>query len=125
MGDDMWRQWQAYMAAFNPLSPASQTKAAHGSAAGFTPFIDAAEAFAVAARAYFGGAAKNPTLATATNVLGDFLREQFADFQMPWSGSFNAGGGASPASFFDFPALGATREHQQRLQRMAQAWRRM
>ena len=119
MSFDPWRQWQSYAAAFT--APGSTPPP------GFAPFIDAAERFTTAARSFFDGAARDPSKAAAAAAgFGDFLREQFASLQMPWSAA--AGGGAAvatPASPFDAPALGATREHQQRLQRVADAWRRI
>jgi hypothetical protein len=125
--DDPWQQWQAFAAAFTPAGSALHMRSALGGASAFAPFAAAAEQFAAAARAYIDSAARSADWAAATDAFGGFLREQFADFQMPWSGGLRAGAGSgsAPASSFDSPALGATREQQQRLQRMAEAWRRM
>lgn len=125
MANDLWQQWQAFAAALSPANLAAQAKSGRDGGFGFAPFVDAAEQFAAAARTYIDGAARAQAPAAAAGAFGDLLREQFADFQMPWSGGFKAGSGASPASAFDFPAFGATREHQQRMQRVADAWRRM
>jgi polyhydroxyalkanoate synthase subunit PhaE len=70
-------------------------------------------------------AAGAPASADAARLFSDFLREQFADFKLPWAAGFGAAPGAAAPSLMDAPALGPTREHQQRLQRMAQAFRRI
>jgi hypothetical protein len=92
--------------------------------AGFASFNAAAERFAAAARTFFEGAAdaSAPIAAEAARTFSDFLREQFATFQQPWHAAFGPGAGAPAASIADLPALGATREHQQRWQRAADAW---
>lgn len=85
--------------------------------------------FTDAARTYLDGAARAsaPGQTELAGKFGDFLRELFADFSPP--GNFGSaavpGFGSSSASMPDSPALGATREHQQRSQRMADAWRRL
>src|SRR6267142_401712 len=104
---DLWRQWQAFASLLSSANPAPQARSASDGGFGFAPFIDAAERFTVAARTF-----------------SDFLREQFADFQMPWSAGLGAAG-VQPAPMEDSPALGPTREHQQRWQRTAEAWRRI
>jgi class III poly(R)-hydroxyalkanoic acid synthase PhaE subunit len=74
------------------------------------------QAFHDAARSYLENAAKvSPT--GAAQQFGDFLREQFAAGAQPWT--------MRAPSSPDIPAFGATREHQQRAQRMAQASQRM
>jgi exonuclease VII large subunit len=121
---DLWRQWQAFSAL---LTPASKTGPARDGEFGFAPFVHAAERFNAAARTFLDGAADAaaPTSADAARIFSDFLREQFADFQPLWGADFGAATGALPASTMDSPALGPTREHQQRWQRTAQAWRRI
>jgi hypothetical protein len=91
--------------------------------AGFAPFNEAAERFTAAARTFFDGAASAsaPIAAEAARTFSDFLREQFAAFQQPWHPAFGPPAGAPP-SIADLPAFGATREHQQRWQRAADAW---
>ncbi len=133
MQPDLWRQWQAFAAQFAPLvqgsaSPAQGPQGRHG-AFGFAPFIDSAERFAAEARAFIesGASASPSSLAEAARKFSDFLRDQAAAAQPPWAAAFgiadpNAGGATVP---WDLPALGVTREHQQRAQRMAEAWRRM
>jgi hypothetical protein len=123
---DLWRQWQAFAALLNPANPAPQTRSARDGGFGFAPFIDAAERFTAAARTILDGAgnASARTADEAARTFGDFLREQFADFQMPWS----AGPGAAviqAAPMENSPAFGPSREHQQRWQRTADAWRRI
>lgn len=93
--------------------------------AGFAPFNEAAERFTAAARTFFDGAASAsaPIAAEAARTFSDFLREQFAAFQQPWHPAFGPPAGAgAPPSIADLPAFGATREHQQRWQRAADAW---
>jgi hypothetical protein len=123
---DPWRQWQAFAALLNSANPASQAKSARDSAFGFAPFIDAAERFTAAARTFLGAAdhASARSADDAARTFSDFLREQFADFQMPWGAGLDAGG-ARPAPRMDSPAFGPTREHQQRWQRAAEAWGRI
>jgi Poly(R)-hydroxyalkanoic acid synthase subunit (PHA_synth_III_E) len=123
---DLWRQWQAFAALLSSANPAPQAQPARDNAFGFAPFIDAAERFTVAARSFVDGADHGPAKAAneAARTFSDFLREQFADFQMPWSAGLDAAGARSaPAG--DSPAFGPTREHQQRWQRTAEAWRRI
>ncbi len=87
------------------------------------------QAFAAEARAYIdssaGASASSP--AEAARKFSDFLRDQAAAAQPPWAAAFgivnpNATGATTS---WDLPAIGVTREHQQRAQRMAEAWRRM
>src|SRR5260370_36481922 len=123
---DLWRQWQAFLWLWILANPAPQARSARGGGFGFAPFIDAAERFTVAARTILDGAgnASARTADEAVRTFSDFLREQFADFQMPWSAGLGAAG-VQPAPMEDSPALGPTREHQQRWQRTAQACRRL
>jgi class III poly(R)-hydroxyalkanoic acid synthase PhaE subunit len=116
--NDLWRQWQAF---------ASQSGPAGGGAFGFTQFADAAERFGAAARTLMDGAASasGPAREQAVRRFGDFLRDQFAGIHQPWSGGYGAAAGAQPIPAMDLPALGPTREHQQRWQRAADAWRRI
>jgi hypothetical protein len=121
-----WRQWQAFAALLSSANPAPHPRPARDSAFGFAPFVDAAERFTAAARSFLDGAdsASARAAGEAARAFSDFLREQFADFQMPWS----AGHGtvdAPPAPMANAPAFGPTREHQQRWQRAAEAWRRI
>jgi Poly(R)-hydroxyalkanoic acid synthase subunit (PHA_synth_III_E) len=133
---DLWRQWQAFAAGappgFTPGAAASfGAGAAPAGAFGFAPFIDAAERFAAATRSFHDGTAgaSAPAAAAAAQVFGNFLRDQFADFfkmsggAQPW-GAVPPGGAEHPLPA-EFPALGLTREHQERAQRAAQAWRTM
>ena len=121
-----WRQWQAFAALLSSANPAPHSRPAPDSAFGFAPFIDAAERFTAAARSFLDGAdsASARAAGEAARTFSDFLREQFADFQMPWSGGLGAAD-AQPAPMANSPAFGPTREHQQRWQRTAEAWRRI
>jgi polyhydroxyalkanoate synthase subunit PhaE len=135
---DLWRQWQAFAAGAAPgFTPgaapnfAAYARAAPAGAFGFAPFIDAAERFAAATRSFHEAAAGGsaPAAAAAAQVFGNFLRDQFADFfkmsasAQPWGTA--PAGGAEPPLPTELPALGLTREHQERAQRAAQAWRAM
>jgi class III poly(R)-hydroxyalkanoic acid synthase PhaE subunit len=121
---DLWRQWQALAAQWTPAAPPG---AARGGTLAFAPWADAAERFTAAARSFVQGTAQGPAPAAAEAVrtFSDFLREQFTDaFQLPGGQAFGAAMGAPPTFGMDLPALGPTREHLQRGQRAAEAWRR-
>jgi hypothetical protein len=131
---DPWQQWQAFAALFTPGAPTPQAGAARANTASSAPFADVAERFSAAARAYLEGAtsasasASSPSPNEGARVFSDQLREIFADFQLPWStgvGANGSFGSASPPFSPNAPALGASREHQQRWQRIADAWRRL
>ena len=116
MGNDPWSQWKAFTAR------TGQTQ--HNA---FTPFLDSAESFAAAARKYLEDAAHvtAPAADEAARTFSHFLREQsMVFFQPPWSADATASG-APWAAMLDAPALGLTREHQQRWQRTADAARRV
>jgi hypothetical protein len=123
MDHDLWRHWQALAALWMPGRPETQASFGRDGAFGFTPIMDVAERFAAAARSFLDGAANAsaPMAGEAAQAFSDFLREQFADFKLPGS----SGLGAQSVFTGDSPALGATREHQQRWQRMAEASRRI
>src|ERR1700722_3147829 len=123
---DLWRQWQAFAALLSSANPTPQARSGRDGGVGFAPFIDAAERFTAAARAILDGAgnASARTADEAARTFSDFLREQFADFQMPWSAGLGAAG-VHPAPMEHSPAFGPSREHQQRWQRTAEAWRRI
>ena len=97
----------------------------------FAPLIDSAARFTAAVRKYLADTAQHApasAAAEAARILSDFLREQSIDFfQPPWSAKFGSGLGSTlpPAAMLDIPALGLTREHQQRWQRAADAGRRV
>jgi hypothetical protein len=128
---DPWRQWQAFAAGAAPSFAAGAGTAPAGAFRGFAPFLDAAERFAAATRSFQDGATGGsaPAAAAAAQVFGNFLRDQFADFfkmpggAQPW-GTAPASGAEHPLPA-ELPALGLTREHQERAQRAAQAWRAM
>jgi hypothetical protein len=126
MDHNLWRQWQAFAALLSSADPAPQARSARDGGFGFAPFIDAAERFMVAARAILDGAGNTSarTADEAARTFSDFLREQFADFQMPWSAGLGVAG-VQPTPTESSPAIGPTREHQQRWLRMAEAGRRI
>jgi hypothetical protein len=137
--DDLWRQWRSFVALWAPAGPgaamppgpAAPAGSAAGASFGFAPFIDAAERFKAAAQSYLDAAASGsaPATAQAAQNFGDFLRDQFAVARRPWRWVAGAGAGAGAGSgdgaqspsWSNWPALGPTREHQQRWQRMAEA----
>jgi hypothetical protein len=123
---DLWRQWQAFAALLSSANPTPQARSGRDGGFGFAPFIDAAERFTAAARTVLDGAgnASARTADEAVRTFSDFLREQFADFQMPWSAGLGAAD-VQPAPMENWPAFGPTREHQQRWRRTADAWRRI
>ncbi len=114
MASDPWRQWAAFAARFNPATDLS------GTSPPFAPFMDA-ERFAAAARAFYQNSPGSQTAASQAFV--DFLRDQFASV-LKTPGMM--GSPADPDVFLakNAPALGATREHQERWQRAADAWER-
>src|ERR1700730_13597343 len=117
---DPWRHGHALAGLLSSANPAPQARSARDGGFGFAPFIDAAERFTVAARTLLDGRvnASVRTADEASRTFSDFLREQFSDFQMPWSAGLGAAG-VQPAPMENSPALGPTREHQQRWQRTA------
>jgi polyhydroxyalkanoate synthase subunit PhaE len=130
---DLWRQWQAFAAQFAPMGQGSApsalgSQARHG-AFGFAPFMYSAELFAAEARSFIASSANAPaaSVADAARKFSDFLRDQAAAVPPPWGAAFGIGNpnAAGAAAQWDLPALGATREHQQRAQRMTEAWRRI
>ena len=127
---DPWQQWQAFAAQFAKGASAPHEARGPAAASSFAPFTDVAERFATAARTYFDAAnadASAPAPADAARIFTDSLREMFADFQ-PWNLGVGAGtgpGSVPPGFTPNSPALGATREHQQRWERIADASRRI
>jgi hypothetical protein len=128
MENDFWRQWQAFAALMTkaPATPDAAAGATPG-AFGFAPFALAAERFKQAAQSFLnvGADATTPAPADAARAFADSLREQFEGFvRAPWT-SDGGGAPAGAAAAVQAPAFGGTREHQQRWQRAADAWRRM
>jgi hypothetical protein len=84
--------------------------------------MQAWQAFSDAARSYLQAAGNPARAPDAAQRLGDFLREQFAAASHPWqSPSMPAGFSSSTPP----PAFGATREHQERAQRILEAVQRI
>lgn len=123
---DLWHQWQELAASIGAAAGHAQPHAAFAAASDLARFTRSAERFAAAARVYFSGA--DHTSAGAgeerTRNFSDSLRDLFADFPLRFAADLGAGGGPQAAhrGTWDAPALGATREHQQRWQRMSEAW---
>ncbi|HMK86551.1 MAG TPA: poly(R)-hydroxyalkanoic acid synthase subunit PhaE [Steroidobacteraceae bacterium] len=120
---DLWRHWQALAA----LAMASAHAPESGSARatdGFAPLMDAAQRFASAAGSFFDGGSTGST--NAAQAFGNFLRDQFTDlYPLPWLKGFAAPSAAAASAPLEAPALGLTREHQERAQRTAEAWQRL
>lgn len=129
MADDPWRQWQAFMGLFAPPRvPGSPSRFESPEAHAFASYVQSAERFTAAARKYLEDTAQAsaPAAAEAMRAFGDFLREQSLEVLRPlWSADFGAGAAGAASPMPDLPALGLTREHQQRWQRTAEAARRM
>ena len=128
MNDDIWKQWQGFMGLLGaPGGPGAPFSFASPEAQTFAPHIQSAERFTAAARQYFEQAARSsgPAAAEAVRTFGDFLRTQSADLFRPfWSAQFGAGAASPIPQLPEWPALGITREHQQRWQRAAEAAQR-
>lgn len=129
MEHDVWRQWQAFASLLEPAAQGSPGPFARPGGAGFAPFFDAAERFTGAARRFLEGTvnASAPAASEAARTFSDFLRDQFADaFRPAWYTGMDGAANGAAATFIErLPALGLTREHQQRAQRTAEAWRRI
>jgi hypothetical protein len=115
---DPWQQWRALAALW---SPGAAAPAPTGSG-NFKSFIDSGERFAGAARALFESSQQSPTTAAAAmQSFGEFLRDHFAGFfNLPAFGP-PPGAASAPHLPLDAPALGLTREHQERLKRAGDA----
>jgi hypothetical protein len=145
MENDSWRHWRALSALAAPAFGFGGGPVG-GSDLGFAPWIHAGERFARAARGFFeaangaesagiygaapasGGPAAAGSARDAAQAFADFLREQFANVQMPWAAGSTTRdpfAAAGMGSLGHAPALGAAREHQQRSERRADAWRGM
>jgi hypothetical protein len=130
MQDELWQQWRSFAALWAPGAPGAPlgTRAASAgeTGSGFAPFIEAAERFRSATQRFIAAAASGsaPAAAEAAQGFSDYLRDQFADIHLPWSGLTGSPEATHSPSFTDWPALGPMREHQQRWQRMADAGRR-
>lgn len=124
MAHDPWQQWQQFASLWGITGPRSGEPGGPG----FTPLADAAAQFQGAVRAFFDRTAHGsaPAAGEAAHVFADFLRDRFGEIQMPWSTAMGGSAGIDPApSGGDSPAFGASREHQQRMQRMIEAARRL
>lgn len=131
MSFDPWGSWRAAAAQWAPPgTPAFG--GVPGAGAGALPppsFAEFARQFQQAAQAFLGAGGATP----ANEAFTRFLRERFAQLRMPWSfdASGLAGGpGGSGATASGAPggsgwALGAGREHQERLQRLGAAAARL
>jgi class III poly(R)-hydroxyalkanoic acid synthase PhaE subunit len=123
---ELWQQWQNYVKSMSFGALAGEPPSA-GESSTFAPFTKVAERFAGAARAYLKAANHAAAPMESAQYFVDALREMFMDTPMPWTSAPGAGSPfAGPTSTAaEPPALGALREHQQRWQRMANAWKQM
>jgi class III poly(R)-hydroxyalkanoic acid synthase PhaE subunit len=87
---------------------------------GFAPFFDA-DRFAAAVRAFQQQSGQDSR--TAAAGFSDFLRDQFGGVLDAMWGKSAAGRSMPPAP--EAPALGPTREQQERWQRLTAAWQRL
>jgi class III poly(R)-hydroxyalkanoic acid synthase PhaE subunit len=112
---DPWQAW--------PMNAALRG-AATGGPSGAHPFEQVAERFQAAARAFMAAAGTVPggTAPNAAEAFHHFLRQQFAELKLPWQLDPRQ---APTGNLFDGQALGATRENQERLQRMSEAAQRL
>lgn len=127
MNDDLWKQWQGFLGRFGTPAAGAGFGFASPEARAFAPHVQAAERFTAAARRYFEQAAgaPGPAAADAVRSFGDFLRTQSAELLRPfWSAEIGAGAANPIPQMPEWPALGLTREHQERWQRAALAARR-
>jgi hypothetical protein len=121
VSNDPWQQWRALTALWPPQTGAS----APGSSGPFNGSLDSGERFASAARSLFETSRGSPAnAAAAMQTFSEFLRDHFAGFfSLPTFGA--PPGAASGAPLADAPALGLTREHQERLKRAGEALLRL
>lgn len=84
------------------------------------------ERFEAAARAYLDTAGTAGQATDAALAFGQAIRELFTEFPVPWNSILGTTlPDAATSSAYEAPALGATREHQQRWQRLAESAHRM
>jgi hypothetical protein len=137
--DELLRQWQQWLAAFDPaMRPPSAASPWWTPPPAAPSYADVLERFAAAARAAQGGAGAAPAGMGAGDAAGsqfeagarafsDWLREQFRDPASLWGGNALMGGapgGPAPVGSA-IPPLGPWREHQLRSERITRAWQRM
>lgn len=143
MSFDPWGAWQAAAALWAPpgampgagFAPGAGSA---GGASGAAAFAQLAERFQAATRTFLASAAAGAPGAAGSGAgaaedFTRFLREQFAPLRMPWSfdargfGAGAASAGAAGAGGAGAPgwAIGAGREHQERLARLSAAWTRV
>ncbi|HLW23236.1 MAG TPA: poly(R)-hydroxyalkanoic acid synthase subunit PhaE [Steroidobacteraceae bacterium] len=126
-----WREWaQRAAASFNTQAAGAWPGIASApGAAPFGPWAASFERFASEARSYLdqigqAGQVSSSAAAEAARRFGDQLREQFERAAPLWSAFGAPGLGAAQTGGPPAPALGATREHQERAARLLQAWSR-
>lgn len=136
MGADPWQVWREWAqraaASWSPSGSAAPGLSPPPLQDAFAaPWATAFERFAADARSYLGqmglAGESSAAVAEAARRFGDHLREQFEHlmplghaFGVPPASSAMPGGAAAP-----MPALGATREHQERTERLFESWHRM
>ena len=123
MEHDPWRQWQEAAApwALRSATATARIRAAYQSRDSVAPPSALRAAGLISAAPIIRPL---PPLRSATRNFSDALRDLFADFPLRFAPDLGAGVGSQAAQrgTWDAPALGATREHQQRWQRMSEAW---
>ena len=123
MEHEPWRPWQEAMAAFGAAAGHGQPHA-FAAASDVARVARAAERFAAALRVYFNGADDPSAAGERARKFGEALRDLFAECPLRFAPDLGAGVGSqgAQAGTWDAPALGATREHQLRAQRLSEAW---
>ncbi|MEO7774799.1 MAG: poly(R)-hydroxyalkanoic acid synthase subunit PhaE [Steroidobacteraceae bacterium] len=126
MKPDAWQELRDGLVSMATRGWASANGPAPDAPPGFAPFAAAAEGFEAAARAYRSAANAAAGQGDAARLFAHALRGLFADFPVPWKTTLDSAlHGVAPGNLFDQPALGASREHQQRGQQLAEAARRV
>ncbi len=128
MNSDLFRQWQTFGAMLNPGAGAYGTGlAGFAPDASFATYAESAERFGGELKRFFDAvtAAGGQAAAAAAQALSDALRERFSGYFPALHGAGMASDAAARQPGGTIPALGLTREHQQRWQRAVTAWNRM
>jgi hypothetical protein len=120
---DPWQHWQDYVTAMSFGAGASPPRSSAGAAHPFATFAQAAAQFSETAGSFAGAAHQASAQAQAAATFIDTIRELYSTIPLSKPFDFGSSGlpGASPFAT-DQASLGAAREHQQRMQRLSQAW---
>ncbi len=122
MNHDWWSAFSPFTAWAQAAAPFAAPGSPLPGAAPWASLATAAERFAAAFQRYAADASRDP--AGAASALSEFLRDQSLDLLRTSLSGGTVGAGGEAAAFA-IPALGLTREHQERAQRAAAAANRM